>query len=287
MLTLGHRLARISGRSSAQVYPLQRITQEERLSQADRITGYLADWKENLPLFIGLVPASSLIPKFQRQSITLRLAHAHAVIHANRPFLLSNFANASKETELPQRVVKYIHDCVNAARSILDTLANFDGNGIPFNSWWFTQYVAFCAVAVIYIYTIQQRQKMISTPTVSVSDTLPRHSTQSQGREKDYFEIAEHCQRRLAAEARDNSPGKRYAIVLEELRQETWRYLSASGMSSDEGGPSPSVEGEEYLQQSGVLDGWMAEIDTDFTHIFGDWGAIDDIPQLDAQCKFS
>jgi hypothetical protein len=279
VLTEVCRLAGICAQSSAQLYPLQRITQEERLVQADRIAANLADWKAHLPLFIGLVPASSLIPKLQRQSITLRLAQAHAVVHANRPFLLSNFANTSKESELPSRIVRYIHDCITAARSIVDILANFDGNGIPFNSWWFTQYVSFCAVAVIYIYTIQQHQKMISTPAASASavGTSPRHTVNAQAGEKDYFEIAEQCQQRLAAAARDNSPGKRYAIVLEELRQETCRYLSTSGAAGDTGELGLSEEGGHWTRQA---DDWTMEIDTDFTHIFDDWGIMDETSQL-------
>jgi hypothetical protein len=282
VLTEVCRLAGICAQSSAQLYPLQRITQEERLAQADRIAANLADWKAHLPLFIGLVPASSLIPKLQRQSITLRLAQAHAVVHANRPFLLSNFANTSNESELPSRIVRYIHDCITAARSIVDILANFDGNGIPFNSWWFTQYVSFCAVAVIYIYTIQQHQKMISTPAASASavGASPRHTVNAQAGEKDYFEIAEQCQQRLAAAARDNSPGKRYAIVLEELRQETCRYLSTSGAAGDTGEPGLSEEAGQWARQA---DDWTMEIDTDFTHIFDDWGIIDETSQLGGQ----
>ncbi|EXJ75498.1 uncharacterized protein A1O5_00004 [Cladophialophora psammophila CBS 110553] len=275
------KLARISAQSSAQVYPLKRITQDERLLQAQRITADLAAWRAQLPLFLGMIPASSLIPKFQRQSVTLRLAHAHAVIHANRPFLLSNFANPSNPTELPQQDVCYIHDCVTAARSIVDILENFDGNGIPFHAWWFTQYVSFCAVAVIYIYTIQQHQKVISTPTPLVSNkTSCQTSFQASSKERDYFAIAEHCQERLAAAARDNSPGKRYAIVLEELRQETCRHLSTSRSPCGEDVDTTSRRIEQSSQVSGMHDSWMAETATDFTHIFDDLGSMDWVAHL-------
>ncbi|OAL19671.1 hypothetical protein AYO22_09543 [Fonsecaea multimorphosa] len=275
------KLARISAQSSAQVYPLRRVSQDERLLQAQRITADLAAWKKELPPFLGIIPASSLIPKFQRQSLTLHLAHAHAAIHANRPFLLSNFANTSNPPYLPQQAVNYISDCVTAARSIVDILETFDGNGIPFHSWWFTQYVSFCAVAVIYIYAIQQHQKLISTPTAVISnETSFQPSIAVSSKERDWFAVAESCQQRLAEAARENSPGKRYAIVLEELRQEMYRHLSTPTMVSGEDEDNVSRRVEQDSQQAGLLDGWMGEADTDFTHIFDDLGAFDWVAHL-------
>ncbi|KIW26596.1 uncharacterized protein PV07_06415 [Cladophialophora immunda] len=274
------KLARISAQSSAQVYPLRRITQDERLLQAQRIAAHLSAWKGELPPFLGIIPASSLIPKFQRQSIILRLAHAHAAIHANRPFLLSNFANASNPPQLSPKGVDYISECVSAARSVVEILEHFDGNGIPFHSWWFTQYVSFCAVAVIYIYTIQQHQMLVSTPTAIISeDTSFRPSFLVSCRERDWFAVAESCQQRLAAAARENSPGKRYAIVLEELRQETCRHRSTPRLVCGEL-DIVSRRVEQSLRQPAMQDGWMGETDTDFTHIFDDLGAIDWVAHL-------
>ncbi|KIW75348.1 hypothetical protein Z517_10089 [Fonsecaea pedrosoi CBS 271.37] len=275
------KLARISAQSSAQVYPLRRIGQDERLSQAQRISADLAAWKGELPPFLGMIPASSLIPKFQRQSVTLLLAHAHAAIHANRPFLLNNFATASNPPHLTQQAVRYVHDCVAAARSVVDVLKSFDGNGIAFHSWWFTQYISFCAVAVIYIYTIQQHQKLVSTPAAFASDeTGIQSSFLASGKERDWFAMAESCQQRLAAAARENSPGTRYAIVLEELRQETCRRLSTHGSAYGDDSHSVSTGVEQIPLQDGIQDSWTEETTTDFTHMFDDLGAVDWIAHL-------
>ncbi|KAH0847066.1 hypothetical protein FOPE_12412 [Fonsecaea pedrosoi] len=228
-----------------------------------------------------MIPASSLIPKFQRQSVTLFLAHAHAAIHANRPFLLNNFATASNPPHLTQQAVRYIHDCVAAARSVVDVLKSFDGNGIAFHSWWFTQYISFCAVAVVYIYTIQQHQKLVSTPAAFASDeTGIQSSFLASGKERDWFAMAESCQQRLAAAARENSPGTRYAIVLEELRQETCRRLSTHGSAYGDDAHSVSRGVEQIPLQDGIQDSWTEETTTDFAHIFDDLGAVDWIAHL-------
>lgn len=261
---LSVRLARISGRISASVYSLHSISPEERLTLAERFTNELRAWQAELPPLFR-IPASSLIPTFQRQSIVLRLAYAHAVIHANRPFLLSNFADGPT----PQGFNKYIHECVKAARDVVDILDTFDDSGFPFHSWWFTQYVSFCAVAVLYIYTIQQRQKTISSP----SDTASVVATQwpdAFDADKDYFVVAEHCQRRITAEAKENSPGKRYNVFLEELRQEVHRQVSSSDAHL---GVSPEdTEWNYYLQQGGIDDvGFMAQMEMDVTSLFDNW----------------
>ncbi len=58
------------------------------------------------PAVLGTVSASSLIPIFRRQNTELRLAHAHAIMHVTRPFLLQAFADLisfSGPTNNPQR----------------------------------------------------------------------------------------------------------------------------------------------------------------------------------------
>lgn len=237
----------------------------------ERNASDLAAWKAQLPCFLGLVPASSLIPVFQRQSVVLRLAHAHAVIHANRPFLLRNFADQpGRSASSHQHLRRHIYDCVDAARDVVDVLNNFASSGIPFDSWWFTQYVSFCAVAVIYIYTIQQHQNTISTPSDTAS-VMASMTNRDLIKNKDYFALAEHCQQRLARAAKDISPGKTYDIVLEELRQEVHRYMQTSQLDPD---GLILVDGNRDPQQS-LGDGgealFIGEMGMDIPNIAGDW----------------
>ncbi|RFU33821.1 hypothetical protein B7463_g2490, partial [Scytalidium lignicola] len=267
------KLARIIGQTSGEIYPLQRLSQEESLSKAQRSADDLAAWMAQLPPFLRLIPPSSLIPVFQRQSIVLRLAHAHAVIHANRPFLLSNFAkHRSRIVTGHERCKQYIHDCVNAARQVVNILNTFDGTGIPFYSSWLTQYVSFCAVAVLYIYKIQEQQMPVFRPPGTTSATIgPMSNTTDASNSEDYFTLAEHCQRLLGAAAKESSPGKRYNTILEELRQEVHRYMRTS--DSDQNASS-IINDYEDIQQ-GLFNhdeiSFIADMEMDIINIFGDW----------------
>ena len=71
-----------------------------------------------------------------------------------------------------------------------------------FENTQFTQYYGFCAVVVLYVYTIQHRAD---------SDVAWRS----------YFQAAEKCQGQITSYAREkDSFAQRYSIVLEELRSE-------------------------------------------------------------------
>lgn len=68
----------------------------------------------------------------------------------------------------------------------------------------FTSYFAFCAVVVLYVYSIQQS----SSPSASY---------------RVYLDAATRCQRQIAEFAEKESLAHRYCLVLEELRLETVR----------------------------------------------------------------
>lgn len=261
---------RISGQMSSIVYPLHSTSTDDRLAQADLFTKQLTSWKSEVPFFLRHIPASSLIPVFQRQSVVLRLAQAHTIIHATRPFLLSNFANGpSQNVGAAQKYKRYIYECVNAARDVVDLLDSIEGSDFEFHSWWFIQYVSFCAIAVLYIYTIQQHQNSISSPSDASSVVVDNQANRG---EKDYFIRAECCQKRLAAEAKDNSPGKRYDIVLEELRLETHRHMP----SPDSSLSWPVVVDDNWWndfqqQDDADVSNFMAGIEMDVTSIFDNW----------------
>ena len=65
----------------------------------------------------------------------------------------------------------------------------------------FTHYFAFCAIVVLYVYTIQQ------------------HTAQDE-RYRRYFDAAAKCQSQITAMAQQASLAQRYGVVLEELRLE-------------------------------------------------------------------
>jgi hypothetical protein len=77
-------------------------------------------------------------------------------------------------------------------------------DGTQFHAYWWTPYVTFCALAVVYVWEIQQVQ-------TSQYDSYGLH---------DLLELAEKCQNHLARATAPDSPSHRYSIILEELRQE-------------------------------------------------------------------
>ncbi|OBT65071.1 hypothetical protein VE03_05200 [Pseudogymnoascus sp. 23342-1-I1] len=75
-------------------------------------------------------------------------------------------------------------------------------HGQIYRGFWFTHYYAFCAVVVLYVYTIQRRSHPQSTW-------------------KEYFSAASRCQQQIhALRGKKDSLALRYSIVLEELRIE-------------------------------------------------------------------
>lgn len=155
-----------------------------------------------------------LIPIFQRQSTVLRLAYAHALILANRQSLLTNFADLSRpETLLPEELQDSIKECIDAAMLVVDIVNEFIEQGKMRRAFWFTHYVSFCAIATLYIYTIQQdihsgHQRTPDLP-VGLASKLK------------HFDAAERCQKNILATTVSTSPFRKYNIILDELKRET------------------------------------------------------------------
>lgn len=190
------------------------MSNNERLVSAQRFTRLLHEWREQLPPHLGTVRISSLIPCFGRQATALKLAYCHAIMHANRPFLL-DFAGELEEQALSQCV----KECVGAARMALETVDRvFCNEKLFFHALWWTPYVTFCALAVVYVWEIQQK----TTGKSDYDDPL-------------LFALAEKCQGYLAEAISGESTSKRYSIIIEELRLEARQGLAHSSMRGLEG----------------------------------------------------
>ena len=113
-------------------------------------------------------------------------------MHLTRPLVLRAFADllrasasASHETKLAvsaryRRFAPYILKCVDAAKTVTQVIQDFVKQGYLFHAVWFPQYIAFCAVIVLYIYTIQDfHRKKIAvglSMTASSADNAPQAS---------------------------------------------------------------------------------------------------------------
>jgi hypothetical protein len=160
-----------------------------------------------------------LIPVFRRQSTALKLSYSHAVMQANRLFLLGSLSSRSQ----PQ-----IIECVEAARDVLQTVDTMASDGPSFHAFWWTQYVTFCALLIAYIWDIQQRRR---NPPIN-----PKRSHAK------LMALAERCQTHLAKATATNSPSRMYAVILEEFRLETMDQVAKQGNGVSTCVPEPGPE---------------------------------------------
>lgn len=142
------------------------------------------------------------------------------------------------------------------------------------------QYVAFNALAITYLYLLQSRRQ-------GTADVLFQH--------RDLLSLADTCQQYLADVTEANAPSMRYSIILEELRDELSRQVSASSYSShphSNASPPPAVEnGVNGVLSPRALpaDGAMLLDDAGVHHnqqVDGDGSSVGDLQQLDWDLDF-
>ena len=200
---------------SREVYSLKPMSNNERLAAAQRYTHQLHEWRRDLPPHLGAVRPSSLIPSFSRQATALKLAYCHAIMHANRPFLL----DYAGELDRPA-LRECVEECISAARIALETVDRvFCNEQLFFHALWWTPYVTFCALAVVYVWEIQQK----TNAKTDYEDPV-------------LFALAEKCQCHLAKAISSESASRRYSIIIEELRLEARQQIPHS---ISNGGPTP------------------------------------------------
>ncbi|QKX58801.1 uncharacterized protein TRUGW13939_05928 [Talaromyces rugulosus] len=236
---LHFRLGHITGEISRRVYPTKSTSTVAPYKAAIELVAELQEWKKSLHPLFSSVQASSLIQPLCRQSHVLQLAYDHAMIHATRLFILNDFTDLSRRPLMPlDLVATHVRNCIDAAKDIMQRVDAMAGRGSMLESFWFTHYICFCAILVVYIYTIQQHQSSQNPASPSLSG--------SGDEGQDLFSLAETCQVHLAKATRKNCPSRRYGIILEELRLDVHRQLASD--------PNPSQirrpHGDELSQQS-------------------------------------
>ncbi|KAF5624978.1 C6 transcription factor [Fusarium sp. NRRL 52700] len=192
------RIAIIIENVSRQVYSLKKMPPEQRLDAAQGFIQQLHEWRQALPPHLGTVRPSSLIPIFSRQATALKLAYCHAVMHTTRPFLLDHSEDCSPALQA------CVTQCISAAKLALEIVDGmFSEKSVLFHALWWMPYVTFCALAVVYVWDIQQRSNTAADPGNAL-----------------LFDLAEKCQTHLARTIAAESASRRYSIIIEELRQE-------------------------------------------------------------------
>ncbi|KAJ5217055.1 hypothetical protein N7468_010063 [Penicillium chermesinum] len=202
---LHYRLGRILGGISRQLYSINPISRDSPLDTAVRLTSELEKWKESVPPIFNSVRPASLIPPLCRQSHVLQLAYSHAMIHVTRSFLLTDFTDLSRRPHDSNSIVSsHVQKCIQAAEDILTIIEALVQQNTFIPSFWFTHYICFCAILVVYIHIIQQQRQSVGSS--------PFHG-------------------HLAEATRKNSPSRRYSIILEELRREVHRQMGSDARS--------------------------------------------------------
>lgn len=204
------KIASILSEAAKTVYSIKQIPRQDRIAAANRLSQALRQWKASLPPHLGSISPSSLIPRFRRQATTLKIAYSHAIMHVNRLFLLGRMS-AGSETQIREAII--------AANTVLETVDEMVAEGgTIFHAFWWTHYVTFCALAIVYAWEIQSRKGHL--------DLFPDNSIDR----AELMELADRCQRHLAQATASNSPSRRYALILDKLRKEVTR----SGLTSDD-----------------------------------------------------
>ncbi|KAJ4993425.1 fungal specific transcription factor domain-containing protein [Stagonosporopsis vannaccii] len=246
------KLAQIAERISREVYSIKSIPDDERLAAAHRLGAELRQWRASLPPFLGAINPSSLIPSFRRQAMALRMSYSHAVMLAHRPFLLKNTVRHSEDLRRLAR--DSITECIKAAQSVLEAVDRMAREGRLFHAFWWTHYVCFCALVVVYVWAIQESN---NNPTVAERRKI--------------LDQAEKCLNHLAQATATNSPSRSYSIILQELRTEAKRKTAramqeptqlASSMANIADGPDAlharlSLPDEGTMQDAAVAQLWQ------------------------------
>lgn len=248
------------------MYTIKDVSDEDRVTAAQGLIQRIHIWHKSLPLHLGAIRPSMLIPPFRRQATVLKLAHSHAIMHASRPFLLGSFpAGAASVVE------NHVDNCINAAKSVLNTVDDMAREGPIFHAFWWTHYVTFCALVVVYVSEIQQKRI-----------ARPRYDHEYRTR---LLELADKCHSHLALATATNSPSRRYAVILEEFREAATQEGSHMNLGTGatdgvvDGGKEQDEDEEEQQQhQQQAMTGNITQgADQGFydAHLLDEWHTTD------------
>ncbi|RAL12468.1 Zn(II)2Cys6 transcription factor [Aspergillus homomorphus CBS 101889] len=236
-------LARILTQAVKEPYVQTGISSQEQIANICTLHKKVMDWQAGLPPFLsGVIQPSSLVPVFRRQLTVLRLARYHAVMFITRPLLLRNYGQMWPECEPSYR--KLLCTCLTAACDAIELILGFVHDDELYTAFWYSQYIAFNALSIIYIYLIQLRRGRIfrvETPF------LPRleGSLDVELDEVTLYKLSTLAQNHLADATARNAPSWKYGVILQGLRQE----LTRLGLSNTRTSP---IRGAERIDAGGA-----------------------------------
>ncbi len=207
-------LAKLMGRNSHLLYPLQPLTEDEVLERTHEMLHALDNWRASLPGF--LKPRNKTLAgqrTFERQNTVLKLAYAHLRILATRRCLLADFGRLGRRapsvSAKDDRALKPIQECVAAVCTILDAVYDLSERGTMYQGFWFQPYITLVAISTLYVFVIQKSRS-----------TLPEGLFVQLN---EYLDKAKYCQELLAALSPAGSQARRHHVLLNRLRERAER----------------------------------------------------------------
>lgn len=246
------KLGRMVKTAAREMYSVQRKSESRKIDTARKLNEEVEAWHVSLPVVLsGAIHASSLIPILRRQVNVLKLAHFHALMFINRPLLLMDKESLAKAQS-------QVHACVASAKSTLELVSELVGDRTVLPAFWFTQYVAFIALSVVYVAEVQRRRGRLHSIVPAIDTTH-------------LLRLAETVQQHLAEASQSNAPSLRYGVVLDGLRQE------ATGLSRN--APRGQAKYDDRVDASTTSQGLpaMSEFQTITAN---DVGTLEDDPLL-------
>lgn len=169
-----------------------------RVAAAELMMQRIKGWRESLPAQLGSIRPSLLIPAYKRQTTVIKLAHCHAIMHATRSFILGG--PPSGPCDVKDTLAS---ECIMAARIVLKTVEQLAHDGPIFHAFWWTHYVTFCALIVVYVWEISHRKSSLGLHEERI----------------EILNLAGRCHSILGEATATNSPSRSYAAILDDFRQ--------------------------------------------------------------------
>lgn len=200
-------LAKLMGRNSDSLYPLQPLTEDQVLDRTSNMLDSLLDWKERLPEF--LKPREKTLAgqrTFERQNTVLKFAYSHMQILVTRRSLLADFSSLGGNIPAikDERALRHIQHCADAISTILSTTSDMIERGVLYQGFWFTPYVALVALSTLYVFIIQKSRSSLPATVFPHVESL--------------LEKARQCQDFLTALSPKGSQARRHHELLDRLR---------------------------------------------------------------------
>jgi hypothetical protein len=252
-VTNNSRLSKIIEKVMREVYILGDTSEDERLERAQRLGTAVDDWKAKLPFLLGSIKLSLLQQTYRRQATLLQLAHWHAQILVYRPFLTAAYPSDREKKRVADMAIR---NCVEAARALLAATVNLAREQSArdkshFHTILYAHHVTYSAAAVVFVLPhTRERQKLLA-------GGAHNHKPESDAK---LFELAQKAIKALVDDTNRYSPARRWAVILEELRDEAARQVPKDPQGSEADGNGDLESPDEQLLEDILRAHWAAGV---------------------------